>query len=102
MSEQPQEWTPETVADIVAARPSVPIGVSVADAHNAALAAAWKEHDDVVDALANFSDTIKQLGAANQKLNQQLAAEQHKLKACEVLIRDLQKELAAKQELLTG
>src|SRR5215469_2088071 len=32
---------------------------------------AWKEHDDVVEALGNFSETIKQLGKANAQLRQQ-------------------------------
>lgn len=51
----------------------------VANAHNAAINAAWKEHDDVASALPGFSDEIKQLGARNKELRDQLAAEREKV-----------------------
>lgn len=76
------------------------------DAINAALDAAWKEHDDVVSALAGFSDTIKQLGARNQQLNAALAAERERadyldniLTGSNELNASLQQELAAERQL---
>ena len=76
MSEQPQEWTTEWMED------NLPVGgltelelEDIRVAHNAALAAAWQEHNDVVDALGVSNKTITQVVAVNRELKKQLDAE---------------------------
>lgn len=84
-----QKWTVERIASYIGTKPYQ----QFADDINAELDAAWKEHDDVVSALAGFSDTIKQLGARNQQLNAALDAERQK-------VENLHKILGQKREMV--